>query len=246
MYWTKLSWDGPFGALVRETFADTSWSMDVVTERRALLVREPDMKAAISTKHAKELRRLERRLAEHGDVAYAALRPDEDWRPWLDDVLAVEASGWKGAEGSAIQSKDQDAAFFRCIVREAHARGRLQLLRLDVAGRPVAVKLNLRTRDRSYAVRIGYDEEFSQYSPGVLLELFNIRALEQEPVEIQTMDSCAVEDHGMINRLWSGRREIAAVTLARRGAPLRAAVGLRPLGRWVRKAARSRFRSGKP
>jgi CelD/BcsL family acetyltransferase involved in cellulose biosynthesis len=244
LHWTKLSWDGPFGALVRETFADPSWRMDVVAEQRALLVREPDMKASISTKHAKELRRLERRLSERGDLAYASIGPDEDWRPWFDDFLALEASGWKGAEGSAIRSRPQDAAFFRGLVREAHARGQLQLLRLEVAGRAVAMKLNLRTRDRSYALKIGYDEDFSQFSPGVLVELFNIRAFEQEPGDIRAMDSCAAENHPMINRLWSGRRQIAAATLVRRGLLLRAAVGLRPIGRWVRRAAKFRFGPG--
>lgn len=239
LHWVKLSWDGPFGALVRETFG-AAWRIDLVTEQRALLVREPGMKASISTKHAKELRRLERRLSERGEIAYASLRPDEDWRPWFDEFLTVEASGWKGAEGSAIGCGSPDAAFFRTIAREAHARGQLQILRLDVAGRPVAMKLNLRTRGGAYALKIAYDEAFSQFSPGVLLELFNIRALAQEPPDILTMDSCASENHPMINRLWSGRRQIAAVTLARRGVLLRTAVGLRPLGRWARKASRLR------
>jgi CelD/BcsL family acetyltransferase involved in cellulose biosynthesis len=242
LHWTKLSWDGPFGALVRETFADPPWRMDVTTEQRALLVREPDMRAAISTKHAKELRRLERRLSESGALTYAAIRPGEDWGPWFDDFLAVEASGWKGAEGSAIRSRPQDAAFFRSVVRQAHERGQLQLLRLDVAGRAVAMKLNLRARDRAYALKIGYDETFARFSPGVLLELFNIRTLDQEPEGIRSMDSCAAEKHPMINRLWSGRREIASVMLVRRGVLLRAAGGLLPVGRRLRKAVKSRLR----
>ena len=246
LHWTKLSWDGPFSALVRETFANPPWRMDVTIEQRALLVREPDMRAAISTKHAKELRRLERRLSESGPLTYASIRPEDDWGPWFDDFLAVEASGWKGAEGSAIRSKPQDAAFFRGVVREAHARGQLQLLRLDIAGRAVAMKLNLRTRDRAYALKIGYDEAFSRYSPGVLLELFNIRTLEQEPQDILSMDSCAAETHPMINRLWSGRRQIATVTLVRRGVLLRAAGGLLPVGQRLRRAVKSRLGHGAP
>jgi CelD/BcsL family acetyltransferase involved in cellulose biosynthesis len=206
----------------------------VASAQRALLQREADTKAGISTKHAKELRRLERRLSEHGDLAYAAIQPGEDWRPWFDDFLDVEASGWKGAEGSAIRSSPQDTAFFRAVVSEAHARGRLQLLRLAVGGQTAAMKLNLCGRDGAYALKIGYDEGYAPFSPGVLLELFNIKAFQQEPAGVQVMDSCAAENHAMINRLWSGRREIADVTLVRHGVLLRALVALRPLARRLR------------
>jgi CelD/BcsL family acetyltransferase involved in cellulose biosynthesis len=236
LQWTKLRWDGPFGVVLRETFLRLSWRMDVAVAQRALLLRAADPKAGISTKHAKELRRLERRLSEHGDLAYAAIQPGEAWRPWFDDFLDVEASGWKGAEGSAIRSNPQDAAFFGAVVGEAQARGQLQLLRLAVGGRAAAMKLNLRGRDGAYALKIGYDEAYAPFSPGVLLELFNIKAFQQEAAGVLTMDSCAAENHAMINRLWSGRREIADVTLVSRGFLLRALVALRPLARRLRGA----------
>lgn len=240
--WTKLSWEGPFGALVRETSARRSWLVDVTSARRAVLVREQDQTAAISSKHAKELRRLERRLADEGELAYATLSPDEAFEPWFDDFLAIEAKGWKGAEGSAIASRRQDAAFFHSVVRQAHAAGRLQLLRLTVGGRVVAMKLNLRSGDASYALKIGYDEAYARFSPGVLLELFNIKQFETEPASIRHMDSCAVPNHPMIDRLWSGRREIATVTLARHGLLLRALVWCLPRARALR-AAWARLRS---
>jgi hypothetical protein len=40
------------------------------------------------------------------------------------------------------------------------------------------------------------------------------------------MDSCAMEGHPMIERLWPDRRPIAAVTLAGRGMAARAFVAL--------------------
>jgi CelD/BcsL family acetyltransferase involved in cellulose biosynthesis len=234
--WTKLSWDGPFGALVRETAARHGWLIDVTSAKRAALRREQSLKAAISAKHAKELRRLERRLADEGELAYEALRVDEAFEPWFEDFLAVEAKGWKGAEGSAIGLRRQDTAFFRSVARRAHAAGRLQLLRLTVGGRIVAMKLNLRSAEAAYALKIGYDEAYARFSPGVLLELFNIKEFETAPASIRSMDSCAVTNHPMIDRLWSGRREIATVTLARRGLLLRALVWGLPRLRALRAA----------
>lgn len=240
--WTKLSWDGPFGAMVRETASRHAWLMDVTSAQRAVLLRDQNAKAAISTKHAKELRRLERRLADEGEIAYATLQSGEPFEPWFDDFLAIEAKGWKGVEGSAIGLRQQDTAFFHSVVRQAHVAGRLQLHRLTVGERVVAMKLNLRSAADAYSLKIGYDESYARFSPGVLLELFNIKEFELEPAIITRMDSCAITNHPMIDRLWSGRREIATVTLARRGLLLRALVWGLPRARALRAAWTRRLR----
>jgi hypothetical protein len=243
LQWVRVRWDGPFAQLVRQTFGSSasseSWNMDVLTKRRALLERTPDMKSPISGKHAKELRRLERRLAADGAVTYEVMQAADDWQAWYADFLRLEASGWKGAEGSAIHSKPQDAEFFRRVLAQAHAGGQLQLMRLAVAGKPVAMKLNLRSRgsrDGSYSLKIAHDENYAQFSPGVLLELFNMKVFAHEPDHIRWMDSCAEAHHPMIDRLWSGRREIATVSLARHGALLRTFVSLRPVIRRLKHA----------
>jgi CelD/BcsL family acetyltransferase involved in cellulose biosynthesis len=228
--WVNVGWDGPFSQLVSRTFNQSrSWVAHVATQRRAILERTTSVKSPVSGKHAKELRRLERRLAAQGDVDYSVMQPSDDWQRGYDEFLTVEASGWKGEEGSAIRSAPADRAFFSQVLQQAHARGQLQLLRLTVAGKAVAMKLNLRTRSESYSLKIGYDPAYAQFSPGILLELYNIKVFELEADGILRMDSCAAENHSMINRLWSGRREIATVTLARHGVLLRTFVRLRPV-----------------
>ena len=212
----------------------------MTTYQRAVLERQRDITSPISGKHAKELRRLERRMAAHGSVDYKVMQHDEDWQPWYDDFLSVEASGWKGEEGSAIRSSPADIAFFRSVLQQAHAHGQLQLLRLTVAGKAVAMKLNLRSRGESYSLKIGYDHAYAQFSPGVLLECFNIKIFELEPDSMRRMDSCAGEKHPMINRLWSGRREIATVTLARHGLLLRALVRAKQIALRLKQALHTR------
>jgi hypothetical protein len=105
-------------------------------------------------------------------------------------------------------------------------------MRLD--GKAIAMKLNLRSRTTSYSLKIAHDESYAQFSPGVLLELFNIKSFGAEPSAILRMDSCAVPNHSMIDRLWDGRRDIAFVTAVRRGFLLRTFVWLRPLIRRMR------------
>ena len=239
--WVNVSWDGPFGQLLRQIFSPShAWITHVTTYQRAVLKRQRDITSPISGKHAKDLRRLERRMAAHGSVDYKVMQQDEDWQPWYDDFLSVEASGWKGEEGSAIRSSPADIAFFRSVLQHAHACGQLQLLRLTVAGKAVAMKLNLRSRGESYSLKIGYDDAYAQFSPGVLLECFNIKVFELEPDSMRRMDSCAGENHPMINRLWSDRREIATVTLARHGLLLRALVRAKQIALRLKQALHTR------
>lgn len=242
LQWVNIGWDGPFGQLIRKTFGQSRyWSMDVIVTRRATLERSQAAQLPISGKHAKELRRLERRLAAHGRLEYSVMQADDDWQSWFEQFLAVEASGWKGLEGSAIASKAEDTEFFRRVLRQAHAAGRLQFLRISVGGKTAAMKLNLRATGMSYSLKIGHDETYAQFSPGALLELFNMKAFAQEPDSIMRMDSCAAINHPMIDRLWPGRREMAKVTLVRRGMLLHAQTRLQLLARRVKQARSDEF-----
>jgi CelD/BcsL family acetyltransferase involved in cellulose biosynthesis len=240
--WLKISWDGPFGRLIAEVFAPSrQWILDTTIVRRALLERSAPPVSATSGKHAKEHRRLERRLAERGTLSYEQLAEPASWQNWFEEFLELEASGWKGKEGSAIRTKPEDREFFRRVVEGAAESGQLQMLAMRLDGKAIAMKLNLRARTVSFSLKIAHDENFAQFSPGVLLELFNIKTLGSEPSAILRMDSCAVPNHSMIDRLWEGRRDIAFVTAVRRGLLLRTFVRLRPLVRRVRHKLRTKL-----
>ena len=72
------------------------------------------------------------------------------------------------------------------------------------------MKCNLISADEqsSFAFKIAYDEEYSLFSPGVLLELDNIYTLFNQQPQLLWMDSCADPDHPMIDHLWRERRTI--------------------------------------
>ena len=125
------------------------------------------------------------------------------------DFLEIEASGWKGQEGSALAARQESRSFFLRVAREAFSRGRLMMLALRFNGRPIAVKFNL----LDYRELLAQDwlrRDYARYSPGLLLEVENVRRLHAR-LDIEWMDSCAVAEHFMINRLWLDRRMIQTV-----------------------------------
>jgi CelD/BcsL family acetyltransferase involved in cellulose biosynthesis len=187
---------------------------------------------------AKKLRRLQRqrnRLADHGEVVFAAATTPDDAARALEIFLALEAGGWKGRRGTALANSAGNAAFIRHAVRESAARGACEIVTLHAGATPVAAAIVPRHLDRAFYFKIGIDERFAQFSPGVQLTLDLTRYLCADAA-IRTVDSMAPANHPMIDPIWRGRFAIGDVLIPlRRRDPLvpaiRAALGLRRLAR---------------
>jgi CelD/BcsL family acetyltransferase involved in cellulose biosynthesis len=84
-------------------------------------------------------------------------------------VFRVEASGWKGAAGTAIDSRPETRRFYRDVARWARRRGvlRIPVLRLD--GEVVAGEIAILDGGRHLGLKAGFDERFARFGPGMLL-----------------------------------------------------------------------------
>lgn len=165
----------------------------------------------VRKKKRKELKRLSARLAELGTVSSRTLAPGEDWRPWCDAFLALERSGWKGRSGSALACAAESESFFRDALAGAAEAGRLQLRSLDLDGRAIAMLVNFLVPPGSFSFKIAFDEDYARFSPGVLIQIDNLDILSRG--DIAWMDSCAAENHPMIDSLWGERRTVVRVSV---------------------------------
>lgn len=179
---------------------------------------------AVRAKKRKELRRLRHRLSEQGEVEVRELADPNELDAWCDAYLALEREGWKGREGSGLVCAAETRAFFRETLAAAHAAGRLQFLRLDVGGEPVAMLVNLLAPPGAFSFKTVFDERYARFSPGVLLQIENLAMLERP--DIDWTDSCAVDQHPMIDGFWTERRSVLRITVPLRGRRRRAVHGL--------------------
>src|SRR5262249_48489605 len=103
------------------TVVTTNW------HTRAVLRRGPSaeayIEAALSPHTRKICAKYEKRLCEQGAIAWRTLEPGQQAGPWIEDFLALEASGWKGRRGSALASSDANARFARAVLAAAAERG---------------------------------------------------------------------------------------------------------------------------
>jgi CelD/BcsL family acetyltransferase involved in cellulose biosynthesis len=119
--------------------------------------------------HWRELERRRRKMEREHVVHYDLVRSPDDVDRELARGLAVEASGWKGAAGTAIASSPDTLAFYRAVAHGFHRTGRLKLSELWLDGRAVAFDLSLLHDGRLHLLKTGYDESFRALSPGLVL-----------------------------------------------------------------------------
>jgi CelD/BcsL family acetyltransferase involved in cellulose biosynthesis len=150
---------------------------------------------SLDPKRRKKWERQARRLAAQGrleTIAGAAA---------VEAFLTVEPKGWKGARGTSLTDDPARLAFARAALDAFARAGRLDAMALVLDGRPVAAGLVLIAGARGFYWKTGYDEAFSEASPGVQLTRAHSRRLAETP-GLALLDSCANEDHPMIGRVW--------------------------------------------
>jgi CelD/BcsL family acetyltransferase involved in cellulose biosynthesis len=165
------------------------------------------LRDALGAKKLKELRRQRNRLAEHGAVRFEVARTPEQVTPAVEIFLALEASGWKAQRGTALAQDEGDAGFVRRATTALAETGQCEIVTLHAGDAPVAAAVVLRHQDRAFYFKLGVDERFAKFSPGVQLTLDLTRHLCADPA-IAMADSTAAADHPMINPIWRGRLAI--------------------------------------
>jgi CelD/BcsL family acetyltransferase involved in cellulose biosynthesis len=182
-------------------------SLDATRDAEALL------HDALGTKKLKELRRQRLRLAEHGGaVDFAVAHTPDEAAAAIEIFLKLEASGWKGARGTALAQNDGDTRFIRRAAVALAATGQCEIATLRAGDTPIAAGIVLRHQDRAFYFKLGIDERFAKFSPGVQLTLDITRHLCADPA-IASADSTAGPDHPMINPIWRGRLAIGDVLI---------------------------------
>jgi CelD/BcsL family acetyltransferase involved in cellulose biosynthesis len=221
----SLETNGPVDRAVKAFAARESLRLESRNQRRrAALPAGPTSRfeANLDKKRRKEWARQRRRLEERGRLEATA----GDDVGGVEAFLALEQRGWKGARGTALGADPARAAFTREMLGRFAARGQLGVHSLALDGEPIAIGLVLRSGERAFYWKTAYDERFAEYSPGLQLTLDLSRALERKP-GLALIDSCAISDYPMIDRLWRARLDVADLALALDAGPARGfALGL--------------------
>ncbi len=223
LHLSDMSLDGPlFAALC--AVLDVQGRKGWIVQRQDRAILSSDLEAdayrasALSANKRKDLRRRMNRLAELGEVRFVWQDDATDIADWCSQFLALEMSGWKGEQGSAMGQQAAKAAIFTQGLTGAAKRGRLLRLALHLDGNPVAMLSTFVTPPGAFGYKIAFDEQYARHAPGVLLENEFLSVLDQD--RFDWCDGCAAANKAVINGIWRERRAIGKVSIAI-GGPLR-------------------------
>ncbi|MEO1114503.1 MAG: GNAT family N-acetyltransferase [Pseudomonadota bacterium] len=167
---------------------------------------------AFKGKRRKEMKRLLRRLEDEGPVRFETIGRDA-LRAHFEQFLALEASGWKGRETTALASQSRTEAFSRETVAAMAGTDLVRIDELRVGEKLIASLVSLVDGGHVFAWKIAFDEAYARYSPGAQLVLHTFQQNLATP-GFKLADSLAVPGHSMIEPLWRGRLELGTLLLS--------------------------------
>jgi CelD/BcsL family acetyltransferase involved in cellulose biosynthesis len=106
----------------------------------------------------------------------------EELGPAFESFLAVEASGWKGQEGTAIGLDPALRSFYQQLVQRLGAAGTCAINLLVLDDKPIAAQFAIVGGDRYFLLKIGYDESQAALAPGNLLLEWLLKKYDGHPV----------------------------------------------------------------
>lgn len=212
-----LRMDGPVAALFQSLADQRGLPLEVtgLVERpfmESTLEGDAYLRQALNPHHFREFRRLFRRLEDKGRIEHVVARSPEDVRRGAETFLALEASGWKGRERTAMAVDRFRAAFAREAIDRLAELDMVRIHQLTLDGEAIAALVVFVESGVAYTWKTAYDEAYSAYSPGTLLMIEVTRQHLDDP-NIMLTDSCAVPDHPVMSRLWSERKPIATMLI---------------------------------
>lgn len=135
-----------------------------------------NFEARLKSKIRSGLRRIRRRLEEQGEVVVDIHRGSSvELDRVLAEALRIEASGWKRKNGTAVLSHPRLERFFRTYMRSVSDDGLPVIFLLTVDGKGVAMMLGVEFAERVWMLKVGYDEAWATFAPGVILHHESIR-----------------------------------------------------------------------
>ncbi len=217
----QLSGGHGIPAAAAEVFARQNRQAAVVDDYgRAFITAPPDtetdLSGHISKSRLKNLKRRRKNLSKAGPVTISEFCHEDSSGEWFDDFMRVENLSWKKRSGTSIAENPDDIAFYKALIKDAVPKNGLSMLKLEVGGVAIAYTLDLKADEHVYCVKTAYDEHYSQYSPGVILEHETLKKYYRhgDPVFV---DSCTSPQNHMINGLWPDKKRIITLAFAKKG-----------------------------
>lgn len=134
----------------------------------------------------------------------------------IERFLELENRGWKGTNKTSLRAKPEDEKFFRRVFGFTNVShlGSLQVMFnvLYLGKELVAMRTSLILRGEILSFKIAYNEDYSDYSPGLVMELLMIEHF-LGSAQYKLLDSCS-DNKRPFTDIYRDKRDLLNVTYA--------------------------------
>lgn len=125
--------------------------------------------SAMRSKYRSNVRRSRRLFHELDGAREVIVNGGEASGAAVEEFLDLEASGWKGREGTAIRTSPGMAQFYASLSKKLAARGQVTWRFLLAEGRLIGGQMEVRTGSVLQTPKLAHDEAYARCSPGQLV-----------------------------------------------------------------------------
>jgi CelD/BcsL family acetyltransferase involved in cellulose biosynthesis len=128
----------------------------------------------ISKDHIKKTRKKWRKLEQQGAITCEILRDAVDIQSGFDTFLAIEDAGWKGSNGNktSLLCDPPQRGLYQTLLSQSFPGLQPRIALLKHNGNAIAANLCVQAGDTLFLLKISYDDQYQEHSPGNLLLLY--------------------------------------------------------------------------
>ena len=123
-----------------------------------------------SSRRRYQFRRIRRKISEFGELKFEIVTPNINQFNWyFNELLRVEASGWKGQEQTALEYEPTLQNFYKKYAINACKANLLKFFILYLSKKIIAIAMCIEEYETLWELKIGYDDQWAKFSPGTQL-----------------------------------------------------------------------------
>lgn len=201
-----LRLDGPFVRMVKAIALSRNLPLATAEpHNRMVLTSEIDaqayLKHTLRPDHLEALASSWRHLEGAGPLSHEIARQPQDIRIRTEEFLALEASGSKGRNRSALVSDRYRAAFAREAITNLAEIDAVRIHTLNLDGRAIASAVVFMTMGEAYLWKLAVDEDYQRHQIEQLL-MQRLTEWHLDDANILRTDSCGAHEDADLSGFW--------------------------------------------
>lgn len=147
-----------------------------------ILNKYENIHSAVSGNFRHNLKKNKKKISKKGDLIFEGAISRRAVNSLFGRFVDLEASGWKGKNGTstAIKCRPELMEFYKNMMINCNGSSEFDIQIASINNTDVAGQLGIRYKNTFYTLKIGYNEHYSKFGPGNLLQEYVISRFRED------------------------------------------------------------------